>query len=115
MFLQNAKSAVLMLLAVGVVVAGAGVLTYQALKAGEDWMTVKNAGMGEEIAGQKVGIIGAGHVGRAAISLLVRVGANVCVYDPFLGEDCYPFEEAKQSLLPRLTPRGAATSACSGW
>ena len=59
----------------------------QALKAGEDWMTVKTAGMGEEIAGQKVGIIGAGHVGRAAIRLLVRVGAHVCVYDPFLSEE----------------------------
>src|SRR5438067_874739 len=59
----------------------------RALKAGEDWMAVKTAGMGEEIAGQKVGMIGAGHVGRAAIGLLGRVGADVYVYDPFLKED----------------------------
>jgi phosphoglycerate dehydrogenase-like enzyme len=58
----------------------------RALKAGEDWMTVKTAGMGEEIAGQTIGIIGAGHVGRAVIRLLRRVDMNVHVFDPFLTE-----------------------------
>ena len=56
----------------------------RALKAGEDWMTVKTAGMGEEIAGQTIGIIGAGHVGRAVIRLLQRVDMNVRVFDPYL-------------------------------
>lgn len=54
------------------------------LKAGLDWTTVKVAGMGQEIAGQRIGIIGAGHVGRAAIRLFDAVGARVCVYDPYL-------------------------------
>jgi phosphoglycerate dehydrogenase-like enzyme len=58
----------------------------QALHAGEDWMTVKAAGMGEEIAGQTIGIIGAGHVGRAVIRLLRCVDSNVHVFDPYLSE-----------------------------
>jgi phosphoglycerate dehydrogenase-like enzyme len=56
----------------------------RALKAGEDWMPVKTAGMGEEILGQRIGIIGAGNVGRAAIRLLNAVGADVRVFDPYL-------------------------------
>jgi phosphoglycerate dehydrogenase-like enzyme len=56
----------------------------RALKAGEDWMPVKTAGMGEEILGQRVGIVGAGNVGRAAICLLNAVGADVRVFDPYL-------------------------------
>src|SRR5207249_434574 len=55
----------------------------QALHDGEDWMKVKVAGMTEEIAGQKIGIIGAGHVGRAVIRLLRRVDMDVHVFDPF--------------------------------
>ena len=59
----------------------------RALKAGEDWMTVKTAGMGEEIAGQTIGLIGAGHVGRAVTRLLRRADMNVHVFDPYLSED----------------------------
>ena len=55
-----------------------------ALKGGADWMPIKTAGMGEEIAGQTIGIIGAGHVGRAVIRLLRRVDVNVHVFDPYL-------------------------------
>jgi phosphoglycerate dehydrogenase-like enzyme len=58
------------------------------LKAGEDWRGVKAEGtsFSQEIAGQRIGIIGAGHVGRAVMSLLGAVGAQLVAYDPYLSE-----------------------------
>jgi phosphoglycerate dehydrogenase-like enzyme len=56
------------------------------LKNGADWTAVKVAGIGQEIGGQRVGIIGAGHVGRATIQLFAAVGAKVVVYDPYLSK-----------------------------
>jgi len=59
----------------------------RALKDGEDWRTIKTAGTGlPEIAAQRIGVIGAGNTGRAVIKLLRAVGANVCVYDPYLSD-----------------------------
>jgi phosphoglycerate dehydrogenase-like enzyme len=58
----------------------------RALKSGEDWMAVKSAGTALEIANQRVGVIGAGHTGRAFIRLLNCVGAKLWVYDPYLSE-----------------------------
>ena len=54
------------------------------LKAGETWACVKASASGREIAGQRVGVIGAGYVGRCVISLLQALGAEVWVYDPYL-------------------------------
>ena len=57
------------------------------LKQGHDWRDVKTAGSGlSEIAGQKVGIVGAGNTGRAVIKLLRAVGAEVVVFDPYLSD-----------------------------
>src|SRR4051794_16482839 len=54
------------------------------MKAAEPWLPIKAAGMGQEIAGQRVGIVGAGHVGRSVITLLKAVGCEIAVYDPYL-------------------------------
>src|SRR5438874_2126599 len=53
-------------------------------KKAAEWLPVKLAGTGQEIAGQCVGVIGAGHTGRAFIRLLNAVGAHVWVFDPYL-------------------------------
>ena len=54
------------------------------LKAGEPWDAAKRAGMGQELAGQRVGVIGAGHTGRMVIGLLAACKVQVWVYDPYL-------------------------------
>lgn len=51
-----------------------------------DWGQAQSLGMGQEIAGQRVGVIGAGYTGRCFIKLLRAVGAEVWVYDPYLSE-----------------------------
>jgi phosphoglycerate dehydrogenase-like enzyme len=57
-----------------------------ALKTGQDWRHVKAAGMGEELAGQRIGVIGAGHTGRTFIRLMIALGAEIDVHDPYLSE-----------------------------
>ncbi len=79
----------------------------RALKAGEDWMTVKTAGMGEEIAGQTIGIIGAGHVGRAVIRLLQRVDMNVRVFDPYLTD-----QSAREMGVPKIDSLDELLKTC---
>lgn len=59
----------------------------QALKAGQTWNQVKDVGMGQEIAGQRIGVVGAGYTGRCVIQLLRAVGAEVWAYDPYLTDE----------------------------
>ena len=59
---------------------------HQALKAG-DWRATRSLPMGQEIAGQRVGVIGAGYTGRAFIKLLRALEAEVWVYDPYLSQE----------------------------
>lgn len=60
----------------------------QGLRGGGDWWTIKNGGWtSEELAGQPVGVVGAGHTGRAFIKVLNCLDARVSVYDPFLTRD----------------------------
>src|SRR5438874_4348119 len=58
------------------------------LKAGEDWRGVKAEGtsFSQEIAGQRIGIIGAGHVGREVMKTLRAVGAELVAFDPYMSE-----------------------------
>ena len=56
------------------------------LKAGQSWSQVKDRGFGHDIRGCKVGVVGAGYVGRQMIVLLKAVGAAVMVADPYLSE-----------------------------
>ena len=43
--------------------------------------------VGRELIGQRVGVVGAGHTGRAVIRLLTGWGAQVVVHDPYLSAD----------------------------
>ncbi|MBN1933049.1 MAG: hydroxyacid dehydrogenase [Anaerolineae bacterium] len=56
------------------------------LKAG-DWDSAHALGLGSEIAGARVGVIGAGYTGRCFIKLLRALEAEVWVYDPYLGDE----------------------------
>lgn len=57
------------------------------LKAGEPWAAAKDAVLGQELAGQRVGVVGAGYTGRQVIRLLHRLDAEVWVYDPYLTDE----------------------------
>lgn len=59
----------------------------RALRSGADWNEAQPAEMGEEIAGQRVGVVGAGYTGRQVIALLQAVGADVWAYDPYLSAE----------------------------
>ena len=54
------------------------------MKAGKPWEPIKAAAMGEEIVGQRIGVVGAGYTGRCVISLLKLLDADLWVYDPYL-------------------------------
>jgi phosphoglycerate dehydrogenase-like enzyme len=47
-----------------------------ALRTSGAWSKAKSI-MGEEIAGQRIGVVGAGYIGRAVIELLQAVGAEI--------------------------------------
>ena len=56
------------------------------LKAGDPWDVAKDQRIGQELAGNRVGVIGAGYTGRCVIGMLRALNANVWVYDPYLSE-----------------------------
>ncbi len=59
---------------------------HRLLKAG-DWGAAKQVPMGRELAGTRVGVVGAGYTGRWFIRLIVALGAEVWVYDPYLSDE----------------------------
>ncbi len=59
---------------------------HQALKAG-NWAGARALPLGQELAGLRVGVIGAGYTGRNFIRLLRALDAEVWVYDPYLSEE----------------------------
>jgi phosphoglycerate dehydrogenase-like enzyme len=59
----------------------------QRLKQGQPWPSASGGFMGQELAAQRVGVIGAGYTGRCFIQLLRPMGAEVWVYDPYLNEE----------------------------
>lgn len=54
------------------------------MKAGETWDALKPHGSGDELAVQRVGLVGAGHTGRHFARMLRGLGVDTHVYDPFL-------------------------------
>lgn len=56
------------------------------VKAG-DWGAAKQLPMGHELAGTRVGVVGAGYTGRWYIRLLRALDAEVWVYDPYLSAE----------------------------
>jgi phosphoglycerate dehydrogenase-like enzyme len=53
------------------------------LRAG-DWHSAKELGLGHELEGTRVGVVGAGYTGRCFIKLLRALDAEVWVYDPYV-------------------------------
>ena len=53
------------------------------LKDGGPWDATKTLGMGQELAGQRVGVVGAGYTGRCVVELLRTLKAEV--------RGCYPY------------------------
>ena len=47
----------------------------------------RNETMGQELAGTRVGVVGAGYTGRCFIGLLRCMGADVWVFDPYLRDE----------------------------
>lgn len=54
------------------------------LKESGSWAATKTVGMGQELAGNRVGVVGAGYTGREVIWRLKGLRAEVWVYDPYL-------------------------------
>jgi len=61
--------------------------TFDRLVKAGDWSAAKQVPMGREIAGTRVGVVGAGYTGRWFIRLLKAVGAEVWVHDPYLSAE----------------------------
>jgi len=61
--------------------------TFDRLVKAGDWAAAKQIPMGREIAGTRVGVVGAGYTGRWFIRLLKAAGAEVWVYDPYLSAE----------------------------
>jgi phosphoglycerate dehydrogenase-like enzyme len=54
------------------------------MRAGEEWTTLRERGMGRLLSACTVGIVGAGYVGRKVIHLFQAFGSRVLVFDPLL-------------------------------
>ncbi|MGB7161554.1 MAG: hydroxyacid dehydrogenase, partial [Tepidisphaeraceae bacterium] len=77
------------------------------LKARGDWKELKAHGSGEELAAQRVGVIGAGHTGRHFIRLLRGLGVETWVFDPYLTA-----ERAAAMDVERVTSLDDLLSSC---
>ena len=77
------------------------------LKSGGDWKELKARGSGEDLAAQRVGVIGAGHTGRHYIRMMRGLGVETWVYDPYLTE-----ERAASMDVERVTSLDALVSSC---
>ncbi len=79
----------------------------RAMKAGGPWDASKIVGMGNELAGNRVGVVGAGYTGRCVIQLLTALNAEVWVYDPYLSNT------RAAELGVRAVPLDELLSSCS--
>ncbi|MBX3010076.1 MAG: hydroxyacid dehydrogenase [Caldilineaceae bacterium] len=57
------------------------------LKEGGSWESTKPISMGQELAANRVGVVGAGYTGREVIWRLQGLHAEVWVYDPYLSAE----------------------------
>jgi len=57
------------------------------MRAGEEWKPLHERSIGRLLGDCRVGIVGAGYVGRKVVHLFTSFGAQVSVYDPFLSNE----------------------------
>ncbi|QKW10304.1 hydroxyacid dehydrogenase [Streptomyces sp. NA04227] len=72
-----------------------------ALRSGADWEAARGTGRPCEIAGARIGVIGASRTGRPYIDSCRALGADVQVYDPYLtpGDPLAPLATSLPELL----------------
>jgi phosphoglycerate dehydrogenase-like enzyme len=58
----------------------------RSMRSGDEWTELRERHLGGLLGAQTVGVVSAGHVGRAVIHLCQAFGAAVLVYDPLLSE-----------------------------
>lgn len=58
-----------------------------ALRTGQDWAAARDVPRAREIAGARVGVVGASRTGRRYVELCRALGADVRVHDPYLPAD----------------------------
>lgn len=54
---------------------------------GRPWESQEAYGVGQEIASSRIGVVGAGMVGKIFIGMATGLGADVAVYDPYLPDE----------------------------
>jgi len=59
---------------------------YGLRRADRRWDSQEAFGIGQEIASSRIGVVGAGMVGRLYIRKAAALGAEVCVHDPYLSD-----------------------------
>jgi len=66
----------------------------RAIRSGKSWAECRSTstgltstGLGRELSGQRVGVLGAGHTGRCFVKLVQALGCEAWVYDPYLSDD----------------------------
>lgn len=68
-----------------------------ALRDGADWYAARSAPRGHEVAGSRIGVVGASRTGRRFVELCLALGADVRVYDPYV-EPSDPLESRRLPL-----------------
>lgn len=71
------------------------------LRAGGDWDRARLVPRAREIAGARIGVLGASRTGRAYIQLVSALGADVTVFDPYIRE-ADPLHERRRDLQELL-------------
>lgn len=69
----------------------------------DGWAAARESPPGVELAGNRVGVIGAGYTGRAVIKRLLALDAQVWLYDPYINdEDATAMGVRKVALEPLM-------------
>jgi len=67
-----------------------------------EWVLTLLLRLGDELrrplAGQVLGLVGLGHVGRWVAELVSKLGVEVIAYDPFLNPDAWPLESPARAV-----------------
>jgi len=66
------------------------------------WAAARELPAGAELAGNRVGVIGAGYTGRAVIRRLLALEAHVWLYDPYVSEEDAAEMDARKVPLETL-------------
>ncbi len=80
-------------------------LVDRAMSADHDWAAAFGQPLGRTVRGARIGVVGAGQVGRSYIELVRVLGAEVMAYDPYLTVDDAARLQVQQCDLDDLLAR----------